>query len=892
MIARLRCDYRVNPLGIDNPHPQFSWELRSNRHDTVQRSYRLQVATPARAGQDRDSINWSRPIWDTQEVDGPQASAVRYAGPPLQSFTRYWWRVCVVDGAGNDSGWSAPAWWETAVMDPSLWKGEWISPAYPGFVPGSAAYLRHRFELPRRVVGARVYAGAHGMYDLHVNGERVSADLFTPGFTSYGHRVQYQTYDATQLLRPGENVIGAILTDGWYRGPFGIGRWEESWGSDVALFLMVRVRLEDGGTSVITTHGGWEASSGAVRRADLMYGEVHDARAEDSDWCSPHGSRTGWGRVSVLPRPSHALVASTVPAPRVIRRVHPRSIGVEADGSRVIDMGQVMAGQIEIRFHAAEDDQVTLSYAEILLPDGTFPADHFSTGKGRHKGRRLQVDCYHARGGTVELFQPRHTYHGFRYVHVAGYTGPLEPGDVAGLVVSTPLEETGTFVCSDPDVSRLQRNILRSARSNFIEIPTDCPQREKAGWTGDVQVFAGTALFLYDSLQFLRKWLVDLRLDQKADGVVPHTVPSSRFYEQLPRIGVGGSAGWADAAVLVPWALYQASGDVSVLEDQYESMKSWVEFLRSRGRRERRRTVFQWGDWLEPGRGFFYYMHTPFGRKALVVAAFFANSAALLSKTAGILGKTDEAEEYHRVAEEARRAFRRRHVRAGGRLRPHRQGSYALTLAFGLLDREERRIAAARLARLVRRNANRLATGFLSTPWLLWALSENGYEEVAMDLLLQREYPSWLYPITKGATTIWEAWDAVKPQGAPRRAISLNHYAFGAVGDFLRRYVGGLDTAPDAPGYGKIRFAPHPSKSISWARTSYHSIRGPIRIEWAVKAGKLVVETDVPPNAEATLVAPRGFPVIEQASGPPVRSLKSGVATFGSGRRAFTLVTG
>ncbi|WP_241562192.1 glycoside hydrolase family 78 protein [Streptomyces hoynatensis] len=729
-----------------------------------------------------------------------------------------------------------------------------IAPSLPGGAddPERPVLLRGEFRLPAAPVSARLYATAHGLYELELNGTRVGDQALAPGWSSYAHRLRYATYDVTGLLREGDNALGAWLAEGWYRGRIGFqGGVRAFYGTELGLLAQLEVRCADGSEArFLTGEEGWRCAHGPALAAGIYDGERHDARLE-LPFSTPGFDDSGWHPVHRAERDPATLAAPVGPPVRVTGERPPVRVHTSPTGRTILDFGQNLVGRLRIRPRGPAGTTVTLRHAEVL-EDGELCTRPLREAEA--------TDRYTLRGGEGEEWEPRFTFHGFRYAEVTGWPGELRPGDVTARVLHTDMRRTGWFACSEPLLNRLHENVVWSMRGNFLDLPTDCPQRdERLGWTGDLQVFAPTACFLYDCAGMLASWLADLAAEQYPDGTVPLFVPTLEAEAWRPDWAPSWPAAvWGDVAVLTPWTLYERFGDAGVLRAQYPSARAWVELVHSRldeaglwrGHR-------QLGDWLDPaappedpGRA----MTDP----GLVASAYFAHSARRLADTARVLGEEEDARRYGAMAAAAARAFTGAYLTPKGRLTSDTQTAYALALRFALLPEGARRGAAGRLAELVAGAGHRIATGFAGTPVVCDALAGGGELDTAYRLLLQRACPSWLYPVTQGATTVWERWDSLLPDGRvnPGEMTSFNHYALGAVADWLHRTVAGL--APAAPGYRRIRVAPRPGGGLTYAGARHLTPYGPARAGWRIEGGRLVVEAVVPPGATAEIELPGG----------------------------------
>ena len=841
-VTGLRVEYLTNPLGIDVVQPRLSWRIASARRNTMQAAYQIQVA-----GSETSLAGRANLLWDSGKVISDTSVFVEYRGPAAVSRTRYYWRVRVWDTNGSASPWSAAAFWETGLLQPADWTAQWIGPppTAADSLPSPSPLLRRPFRVPDRVRSARLYVTSLGLYEVYLNGQRVGDELFTPGWTSYRRRLQYQTYDVTQLVRPGANVVGAMLGDGWYRGQLGFFGQRNLYGRRLGLRAQLEIRYESGRAERIVSDTGWKTTTGPVLTSDIYGGETYDARRELSGWASAPFDDHGWVPIALVDPPPAALVASLSPPVRRVRELRPVSIRRAPSGEMLFDLGQNFTGWARLNVSGSPGTTVTLRFGEVLDRAGNLYTANLRAA--------AQTDRYTLSGKSREVYEPHFTFHGFRYVAVQGLPAPADSTTITGIAVSSDLAQTGSFVTSDSLLNQLQRNIVWGQRSNFLDVPTDCPQRdERLGWTGDAQVFARTAAFNMDVNGFFAKWLGDVAADQDASGSVPWVIPNPLGGDS---VRFAGTAGWSDVAVIIPWTMYLTYGDRRLLERQYPSMRAWVDYARRRAGPDLIwRPGWQFGDWLALHSDDPSYPGATTGTD-LIATAFLAHSTDLVARTASVLGRTEEASTYRARFQTIRDAFRREFVSSTGRVGENTQTAYALAIAFDLLPDSLVSTAAERLARDVVSRGHHLTTGFLGTPYLLHVLNATGHLGDAFALLTQRTYPSWLYPITRGATTMWERWDGIRPDSSfeDPGMNSFNHYAFGAVGDWMYQNIGGIDLDPAAPGYRHSHIAPRPGAGLTSASASLETAYGTLQSAWKLDGERFTLEIAVPANTTAAV---------------------------------------
>jgi alpha-L-rhamnosidase len=842
--ADLKCEYLINPIGISELKPRFSWVVESDGTNIQQTTYRIQVS--------KEDISFKETVWDSGTIDSDQSIQVAYNGPAVLSRTRYYFRVKVTDNQSNESAWSETAFFETGLLNASEWTADFIT-AKPCENTGRCAgtLLRKTFNARTNILSARLYATSLGLYELSLNGTRVGDALLTPGWTSYSKRLQYQTYDVADLLVEGNNALGAVLGNGWFKGELA---WEGNsniYGDKTALLAQLHIKYADGSQQMIVSDESWRTGQGPILASEFYFGETYDARLEIPNWDKPEYNDSTWPTAQRIDRNKSILVGQeNVPVKR-ISEIKPIALFKTPAGETVLDMGQNMVGWVRFKVTGEAGSKVILMHAEILDSNGNFYTQNLRKAK--------QVIEYTLKGAGEECFEPHFTFQGFRYVKIEAHPGKPLIENFTGIVIHSDMELTGDFSCSNEMINQLQHNILWGLKGNFVDVPTDCPQRdERLGWTGDAQVFSRTACHLMNTAPFFKKWLRDLAADQFENGGVPFVIP--HVLDEKSH----SSSGWGDAAVICPWNIYLCYGDEKILEEQYGSMKSWVEYIRANAQNGVLwNSGFHFGDWLGLDAKEGSYVGAT--SRDLIATAYYAYSTELFLKSARILAEKtgdsvyiEDAEQYYRLHQDIVAAFRKEFYTPGGRLAVPTQTGHVLALMFNLVDEKDRARTINDLVALIEESKCHLTTGFLGTPYLCHVLSINGRADIAYKLLLQTDYPSWLYPITKGATTIWEHWDGLKPDGTFWSADmnSFNHYAYGAIGEWLYRVVAGIDADVTSPGYKKILFRPLPGGELTHAKASIQSMYGRISCGWRLAGGNLTVDVEIPCNTTADLTLP------------------------------------
>lgn len=876
-ITKLRCEYRNNPLGIDVEQPRFFWQMQTDRQGARQTAYQVLVAS-----EEALLSAGNADLWDSGRVESDQSIHVVYAGQPLLSRHRAYWKVLVWDETGTETS-SDVAWFEMGLLQPSDWQAQWVGSDLVGGARTTipSPYLRKVFSIPSDVQSARLYITALGLYECVINGQVVGDDVFNPGWTEYSKRIQYNVYDVTDMLQSGDNVIGAVLGDGWASGHVGMDN-RQKYVDRPRLLAQLEITASDGQTSTIVTDESWNYAFGPLLENDMIMGEAYDARLEMPGWDTTNFDDSNWQPVKTFEDTGASLVATNGPTVKRMEELKPINDPVN-QGSfllprYVFDLGQNMVGWVRIKASAPAGTNVTLRFAEVLNPDGTLYVTNL-------RGARA-TDNYTFKGEGVEIWEPKFTFHGFRYVEVAGFVENVTRDTVTGIVLHSEMEPTGTFECSEPILNQLQSNIVWGQKGNFVDVPTDCPQRdERLGWTGDIQVFARTAAFNMDVAGFMTKWAKDVEDAQTEVGSVPAVVPSAI------NLSDGGPA-WADAAVICPWTMYLCYGDTRILEENYGVMQRFMDFVLE-GTTDLIRCLPEYDGWHGFGDWLSINADTP---RDLIGTAFLAYDADLMAQIAEILGRTDDVQKYRQLQADTKAAFQNRFLKGSSvmavadindsriagadaisrgnlqrvdygtiesevfntNLFQPTQTAYVLALHFDLLPDDMREQAAAELVADIERRDMHLSTGFVGAPYLPHVLSNNGRLDVAYELLLQKTWPSWLYSVTQGATTIWERWDGWTEENGFQspQMNSFNHYAYGSIGGWMYATIAGIEIG--SAGYKHCIIQPQPGGGLTSAKASLKTLYGELRSEWEFKDAKLSLTALIPPNTTAEIRLPEG----------------------------------
>lgn len=863
----LTTEHMVDPIGIDVISPRLSWKCTGGER---QISYQIQAADSEAA------LENGQFLWVSGEVESDENLNIEY---PKKLYTRQRvvWRVRLKDEKMEFGDWSVTACFEMGLLEEDDKSAVWINPEmdYDFDSEPPVSLLRQEFEVENGFRSARLYVSALGMYEARINGSRVGDQVLTPGFTDMERRRQYQTYDVTQLLVAGKNAIGISLADGWARGRLGFSGKRNQFSTEIMLWAQLVLTFDEGEKTVLITDSNWKTTkNGPCRMSDLRDGEIYDAQMEMEGWSSPGFDDHDWEMVSNADY--RGLLEGTRGLPvREVRRLKGKLLDTP-NGKTVIDFGENIAGYVEFTVSGKAGEEVKLVHGEVLDKAGNFTMRNFYF-EGTPE---MPIYCakqeihYILSGKEKEIYKPSFTFMGFRYVLVESWPGKVNPDDFTAIVICSDMKRIGNFTCSNALLNQFYQNSVRSQMGNFIDLPTDCPHRERMGWTGDAQIFCRTAATNFDVQAFFTKWLRDVSTAQKEGGEIPNTVP----FESMPtEEGPGGpicSSGWGDAVTIIPYKLYEVYGDKRLLEDMYPTMKRWVEYeMRSAASHIRDAenpdsafiwdSGFHWGEWLEPSnKPQSEYMKEP---KDETATAYFAYSAKLLSEIAGVLNYSEDKQKYGVLAEKIKTAYLHTFTDDGIIEGGNRQCLYVRPLALGLLPEDKKQAAADKLNQIVEANGYHIGTGFLSTPYLCEVLTKGGHLETAYKMLLQTTPPSWLYPVTRGATTIWESWEGYDSDGEP--FASHNHYSFGSVMEWVYRYMVGIDTDILAPGYKKICFQPRPGGGITFAQANLDTVRGIVSCGWKHEGDEFIMDFTVPSNTTAKVILPEFVKTVSETDG-------------------------
>jgi len=884
-VQGLRCEYRINPLGIDSSAPRLSWVLESSLRGQSQTAYRILASSSAES-----LARGNADLWDSGKVASSNSLHVIYRGSPLRSGQRVYWKVRVWDVSGRPSGDSPIAWWEMSLLQPSDWQAKWIcrgaldsTAPEQAFDDHPSPLLRREFTLDKKIARGRIYVSGLGYYELRLNGRRVGDQVLDPGWTTYSKRVLYSTYDVTQQLQRGRNAVGIMLGNGWYH-PLPLGLWGRinvgdalTTGEPCAI-AQIQVDFTDGTSQIIRTDERWRGGDGPILRNSVYLGEVYDARREQPGWDLPGFDDARWSPVTLARTDKlGALLAQDASPIRVTRRIKPVRLTEPKPGVFIFDFGQNFAGWAQLRVRGAAGTRVRLRSGELLYTNGMLNGmtavcgqlksggpDYRYPGAGAPQ-TAFQLDEYILRGTGTEVFTPRFTFHGFRYVEVTGFPGKPGLHSLEGLGLNSDVAPAGSFVCSNERFNQIQRMVRMTLLANLFSVQSDCPHREKLAYGGDIAASSEMAMFNFDMCRFYAKAERDLADAARSYGALTETAPFVGISDQslgdvTHPVNLGDQSGPIDYGVahpLLAWQLHQYYGDRRLIEEQYETSKRWVDLLRSKAV----------GNLLDNG----ISDHESLLPKprALTGAAFYYFNVKLLAQLARILGKETDAAEAEAAAETIKEAFNRKFLRPGaGEYDVASQCCQAFALYFGLVPDEERERALAALFHdIVVTRQGHLSTGIFGTKYMLNVLAESDHPEIAYGLVNQRTFPGWGHMLENGATTLWEHWEFSD------NTYSHNHPMFGSVSEWFYKGLAGIRPAPEAVGFDRIVINPQPAADLKWVKASYDSAHGKIVSEWKQEPGRFELRVRVPVGATATVLLPaRGVAQLQEGGKPLLQS--------------------
>lgn len=837
-VISLKTNHIENPLGFTIEKPRLSWI-------TTDTGSKFQEAAQVQISLDEAFENILFDSTKRSDID----SLAYIPEIKLSPRTRYFWRVTVWGDAGDFAP-SETAWFETAKMEEN-WEAKWITPS---FTKEKHPIIRKVFNLPSEIVSARVYMCGLGLYEFEVNGKKASDEYFAPGFNAYDFWLQYQTYDITGVLQNGNNCISVILGNGTYKGRYGFdGGYDELYGDKFALICELNITLKDGTTLVVGSDDSWKCTEAPIKFSGVYDGEIYDANSEINGWSTADIDDSSWNKTEFIDIGYEKLKARLSLPVKIKEEIKPIEIIHTKKGETVLDMGQNMTGWIRFKAKAEKDKELLMEFGEILQ-DGCFYRENLRTAKAEFR---------YISDGEIREIQPHFTYYGFRYVKLTGFED-INIEDFTGCVIYSDLETVGNIETSNPLVNKLFMNAQWGQKGNFLDVPTDCPQRdEKMGWTGDAQVFASTACYNMHSPAFYTKYMFDLREEQKRiGGSVPFVVPSIKPKNPTGIVNGNGSTAWGDAATIIPWTLYMHYGDRDLLADQFDTMKDWVDYIKgvdeNTGGKRLWTVGFHFADWLALD-GKNPSDLTGGTDKYYIASAYYCYSASLVAKAAKVLGKTEIEKEYSKLSDEVRQAILKEYFTPNGRSAINTQTAMIVALYMNLVPENHRERVINDLKTKLEGDNMHLTTGFVGTPYFCRVLSDNGANEEAYKLLLNDDYPSWLYAVKLGATTIWERWNSVLPDGSigDTGMNSLNHYAYGSIAEWMYRNMCGINPVEDVPGFRKIRLAPKPHGSLKHAKATFNSPCGYMESGWKLNDdGSLIFEVEVPFNTTAEFILP------------------------------------
>jgi len=876
-LVELKSEYLENPMGLDVLSPRLSWKIKTTSDHIInqeQVAYQILVASsPEKLSEDEADL------WNSGKIISDSNKQIAYQGAKLNSKQKCYWKVKIWNSESNYTAWSESAKWSMGLLDDSDWSAEWIGDKpdldqkeYAEYladydsknavpkniipVPPSSPMLRKRFKVTKEISDAMLYVSALGYYEIGLNGNKIGNHVLSPEWTDYNKRVQYQTYDVTHNLENGENALFAILGDGWYLGMLGPTKWHKDYprrgfyGNDRRLIAQLVINYTDGTNQIIDTDDSWKINSdGYIISADNFLGQKIDARKIPFGWRNIEFDDASWTNAYVDTGLQKNLEAQKNEPIRVYKEFEPVEI-TEIGGNLIVDFGQNLTGWTKLEIQGKKGASLKIRHGEMLNEDGSLYTANLAAA--------IQEDDY-ILSGKQDVFEPSFTYHGFRFIEVSGLDQALNKKMISALAVASDPEITGVFECSNPKLNQLWHNIVWTQRNNMTSVPTDCPQRdERMGWMGDAQVFCQTSMFSMDMAAFYTKWIKDIRDAQSERGTFPDIAP----HANKPDIRFSNAPAWADAGVIIPWRMYQNYGDKEILLGHYDAMKRYLENI------TRQNPDHLWlndvgnnyGDWLNANTIIAEGYSNLRGEvpKDVFATAFYANSVKIFAKIAVVLDKKEDAKTYQVLYENIRNKFNEEFVDENGRIKGNTQSAYALALNFDLLPKEKQTFAFEHLIECIEEYDYRISTGFVTTIMLMKELVRRGRVDIAYNLIESERFPSWIYSIDQGATTIWERWDGyVKGRGFQSPSMnSFNHYSIGAVGEWMYKIILGINPSDEHPGFKHFTIKPQPGGSLTWAKGSYKSINGLISSEWRKDKGQLKLDVKIPVNPSATIILP------------------------------------
>ena len=890
--SALKCEYLTNPLGIDIAAPRLSWKLLATSDQVFnqkQQAYQILVASSAEKLSEENAD-----LWNSGKVNSDATTQLAYKGKPLASEQKCYWKVKVWNNQTDSTPWSEAAFWSMGLLHPTDWKAKWIGDepdlvqkAYKENldkydlaskaeltnvrpVPPASPMLRKKFTVKSAVKSAFLYASALGYYEIELNGSKVGDHVLAPEWTDFNKRIQYQSYDVTQNLKIGDNMLSSLLGEGWYLGMLGPTKWHKDYprrgvyGNDRRLIAQLVINYSDGTSQVVATDNTWKINTkGFIISADNFLGEQIDAQNIPQGWKNIDYNDSTWGVAYVDASVEKNLEAQKNEPVRIYKILPPLKISPFGD-KYIVDFGQSLTGWTRFKVKGTKGTKIKIRHGEMLDDDGSLYTKNLAAA--------IQNDDY-ILSGEQDEFEPTFTYHGFRYIEISGLTSAPDPQEIVACALSSDPAITGSFECSNPKLNQLTKNILWTQRDNMTSIPTDCPQRdERMGWMGDAQVFCQNSMFNMDMAAFYTKWVKDIRDAQSIRGTFPDIAP----HANKPDIRFSNAPAWGDAGVIVPWRMYQNYGDKELLRNHYDAMKRYLENIRKQN------PDFLWlkdignnyGDWLNANTIIAEGYSKTRGEvpKDVFATAFYANSVRLFSQMATVLGNEKDAKEYQHLFENIRTRFNEAYVDKDGGIKGNTQSAYALALNFELLPEYKRLQAFNHLLKCIEEYDNRISTGFMTTIMMMKELVKYGRTDLAYMFLESERFPSWLYSINQGATTIWERWDGyVKGRGFQDAGMnSFCHYSIGAVGEWMYRNILGINPDDAQPGYKHFTIHPRPGGTLTWAKGSYNSIQGIIGSDWKLENGVFFLTVEIPVNTSAMVILPTGSKELINLNSKPV----------------------